>query len=158
MLVGGLYLVAINTVGASRVTQGAFADRERGTLLGEALLTEVLALPFEDPAGTLGALGRESGEAAGARGAFDDVDDLLGYAEALPVDRAGVAIAGAGRFRRGVAVAYVDPAKPDLPVATQTALKRVAVTVTVDGRMVAEVVGLSSAVWPTAPEREEPTH
>ena len=156
-LVGGLYLVALNTVGASRVTQAAFADRERGTRLAEALLVEALALPFDDPDATVGGLGLDSGESASDRATFDDLDDLNGYAEAVPVDRWGVAIPGAGRYRRTAEVRYVTPAAPDIPVANKTPLKRIAVTVTVDGRHVVTLVGLGSAAWPDAAAREDPT-
>ena len=155
-LVGGLYLVALNTVGASRVTQNAFADRERGTRLAEALLVEALALPFDDPDGTAGGLGIDGGESAADRSTFDDLDDFHGYNEAAPVDRWGTLIPGAGRYRRTAEVRYVTPAAPDVPTANKADLKRIAVTVTVDGRHVVTLVGLGSSAWPDAAAREDP--
>jgi hypothetical protein len=55
---------------------------ERGIALAEALLDEVLALPYADPDDASTTLGAESGESN--RTLFDNCDDFSGFTETAP--------------------------------------------------------------------------
>ena len=63
---------------------------ERATALAEALLEEILSLPYADPQGGT-TIGPDAGE--GARSTFDNADDYHGYSESAgaAVDQAGSA-------------------------------------------------------------------
>jgi prepilin-type N-terminal cleavage/methylation domain-containing protein len=76
--------------------------RDRAIALAEALLEEMIALPYADPEGAE-ALGPDAGETG--RSTFDNIDDFHGYAETLghAVDVAGQAYATPfHRFSRSV--------------------------------------------------------
>ncbi|MEO1236934.1 MAG: hypothetical protein AAFX76_09125 [Planctomycetota bacterium] len=154
LLVGGLLVVAMNLVGASRATQAAYADRERAVLLADDLLQEVLAKPYQDPDGVV-ALGIEVGETLALRASFDDTDDYDGHTESPPTDADGRSIAGAERFTRTASVQWADPASPDNTTSSESGLKRVTVTVDLGAARVAEVVGYQSIDWPAVDEMEE---
>lgn len=148
VLVGGLFVVAMNMVGASRITQARYADREQALILAEDLLNEIMTLPYEDPDGGI-AFGIEVGETLSLRTSFDDADDFHGTSENPPVDADGNPIAGAERFTRNVAVQWVKQDDPQTMDSSDTGVKRVTVTVTLAGRKMAELSGLRTAAWPT---------
>ncbi len=53
-------------------------------------------------------LGLDSGETAGSKATFDDVDDFSGYSEAGVRDPMGGVVAGLTAYTRTVTIAYVD--------------------------------------------------
>jgi hypothetical protein len=148
VLVGGLLVVSMNLLGASRMTQARYADREQALILAEDLLNEVLAEPYADADGGGIALGLELGELFALGASFDDADDYDGYHEAPPTDADGQPIPGAERFTRTVAVQWVEPDDPDAVSASETGVKRVTVTVSIAGRELAALSGLRAAAWP----------
>lgn len=156
VLVGGLFVVAMNMVGASRITQSRYADREQALLLAEDLLNEILNQPYEDPDGGI-AFGIEVGETLTLRTSFDDTDDYHGITEAPPADADGNAIPGAERFSRSVVVQWVEQDDPETVSPSETGIKQVAVTVTLAGKTMAELSGLRSASWPQVGQMSEGT-
>ncbi len=156
VLVGGLFVVAMNMVGASRITQSRYADREQALLLAEDLLNDIVALPYEDPDGGI-AFGIEIGESLSLRLSFDDADDYHGTTESPPADSEGNAIPGAERFTRSVVVQWVEVDDPETISPSETGVKRVTVTVNLAGRKMAELSGLRSASWPDADRMSEGT-
>ncbi len=150
VLVGGLYGVTLHLVGASRGTQLRYADRERGLLMAEALLEEILTMPYAVPAGGSATLGVDGGEDSNDRATFDDAGDYHNYQEQPPADADGNPLPGAQRFKRKVRIDRVRPASPEQKESTDTGLLRISVTVEVGGRRVAELQGFRSAAWPTA--------
>lgn len=154
VLVGGLFVVALNMVGASRVTQSRFAERDQAMLLAEDLLQEVLAMPYEDPDGGI-AFGIESGETLSLRASLDDADDYHGTTESPPTDADGNAIPGAENFTRTVQVHWVQPSDPKTVAASETGLKRVVVAVRKSGRAAVTLRGYVSADWPEAQDMED---
>lgn len=150
LLVGGLFIVAMNMAGASQVTQTRYAEREQALLLAEALLSEAMQLPYEDADETGLLFGPEVGEDDGTRQNFDDVDDYDGWTATPPIDSNGVAVAGADRFTRSVEVVWADVDTPKAMSATESGIKRVTVTVTIGGKTLAELVGYRSSTWPDA--------
>jgi len=156
VLVGGLFVVAMNMVGASRITQSRYADREQALLVAEDLLNEILAMPYEEPGGGA-AFGIEVGESLNLRTSFDDTDDYHGINESPPIDRDGNAVPGAERFVREVAVQWVELDDPETVSPSETGVKRVTVTVSLAGRKLAELSGLRTASWPSVNQMNEAT-
>lgn len=79
---------------------------QRAVALAEALMEEIIALPYADPQGDTTA-GPDDGEAA--RGDFDNADDFHGFNEEIGqvLDAAGLAYPGTfDRFDRSVSAAY----------------------------------------------------
>lgn len=147
-MVGGLLVVAMNLVGASQMTQWRYAEAEHAGLLADALLGEILGQAYEDPDGNV-TFGIEVGETLSLRAGFDDTDDYHGTSASPPTDADGNAISGAERFTRAVQVHWIDPDDPQTVSASETGVKRVAVTVSVGSRVVAERWGLRTASWPS---------
>ena len=151
VLVGGLLVTSLNLLGASRMTQARYADREQALILAEDLLGEVLARPYEDPDdGVSVNLGLELGETLALRVGLDDADDYDGYAEAPPRDADGAAIPGASGFRRAVQVAYVDPDALNTAVADDRGVKRIVVVVERGDTELCRLTGYHTAAWPDA--------
>lgn len=157
VLVGGLFVVAMNMVGASRMTQARYADREHAMILAEDLLNEILAQPYEAPDGGGITFGIESGELLSLRVGLDEGDDYHGYTESPPEDRNGNPIPGAERFTRGVSVQRVKLNDARTASTTETGVKKITVTVTLAGRKMAELSGLRTADWPDADAMSEAT-
>lgn len=104
--------------------------RARATILAEALMEELLALPYSDPDGDPQGLGPEAGESS--RAEFDNIDDYCGQ----QVDAGGVVDAEGNaypdpmqRFARSVTCS----ASTLNPLGTDTAGLQVTVTVADDG-------------------------
>jgi MSHA pilin protein MshD len=106
-------------------------DTRRAAELAEALMEEVIALPYCDPedGGCTLVLGPETGETD--RTLFDNVDDFHNYAETAGsvVDASGTAYpAEYARYARSVAIAQASPQ----PAGFAAAVAGVTITVTVD--------------------------
>lgn len=156
VLVGGLFVVAMNMVGASRITQARYADREQALLLAEDLLNEILAQPYEDPDGEI-AFGIEVGETLTLRTSFDDTDDYHGTSQSPPTRADGKSMPGADRFTRSVVVQWVELDDVAKVSVSETGIKRVTVTVALAGREMAALSGLRAAAWPDVNEMSEGT-
>lgn len=148
VLVGGLYITALNLVGASQVTQARYTDREQGLLLAESLLNEIRDLPYEEPDDLGSILGIELGEAADDRTTFDDVDDYDGWSANPPVQSDGTAIPGTDRYTRSVAVTWVDLAAPKSTSTTETGVKRITVTISTGTKDITTLTGYIADAWP----------
>ncbi len=128
VIVAVMFVAALSTVGASRVTQHKAALVSRGRLLAESLLSELLQRSYEDPDG--GAVfGVESGESSTTRTDFDDVDDFDGWSSSPPVDRDGTPLTDSIGWRRTVQVEWVDLSDPGQVKTVETGVKRITVTV-----------------------------
>ncbi|MFP4144457.1 MAG: type IV pilus modification PilV family protein [Phycisphaeraceae bacterium] len=154
MLVVALLLTAaLHTLAASRAGQRDTADRQRGFLLAEDLMSEILAQPYADAAHP-GHLGPEAGETSEAgRSGFDDVDDYAGWVRSGPVARSGEALAGYGDWTRRASVTRVTPAGDSSQM--ETGVKRIEVVVHRGSRECARLVALRSRSWPAADEPGE---
>lgn len=142
-------LVGMVLVGALRCAAGVIvgrvhcSDAARGALLAQAMLAESVVEPYEDE-GASPVFGLETGEPAATRLLFDDVDDYHGWSSSPPRDRAGLAYPGFDGWQRQVTVQWVQPSNPAVPVATDQGLKRVTVTVSRNGKVLAEARALRS--------------
>jgi hypothetical protein len=128
VIVAVMLVAALNTVGASRTTQHRAALVSRGQLLAEALLAEILEQHYQEPDGTP-AFGRETGESATLRTAYDDVDDYDGWSAAPPTAKDGTVLTNSTGWKQTVVVKPVDPLAPEQVTTRETGAKRVTVTV-----------------------------
>jgi hypothetical protein len=145
VLVSGLMVVTMNLAGVSRVAQQGVSETGIGQLLAAALMSEILALPYEEPLDAV-AFGREAGELATSRAAYDDVDDYNGWTESPPQDKSGKVLPDRTGWRRQVAVARVNPNALDVTSLLETGAKRITVTVTHESREVAVLVAIRTDV------------
>lgn len=147
MLIVGLMLVAaLNTVGASKLSQARNTERVRGPLLAQDLMAEILSQNYEEPVDTVG-FGRESGESGGDRADWDDVDDYDGWSKSPPQKKDGTVMPDLQGWGREVTVTWANAFTPDSPSVAATDLKRIDVKVTYQGRTVATISALRSYVW-----------
>ncbi|MGH7126964.1 MAG: type IV pilus modification PilV family protein [Planctomycetaceae bacterium] len=128
LLVGGLLVTAMASLGAALRSRQHAADHATAILLGRALMAEIIARPYQDPHGESG-LGPESGEHSGDRSRFDDVDDFHDWSDEPPTDRDGKTLAGLDGWTRRVLVEYVHPDDLNRVVSSDLGVKRITVTV-----------------------------
>jgi hypothetical protein len=138
-----MFVAALNTVGASRLTQYRASQVSRGQLLARLLITEILRQSYQDPDGTP-VFGREADESATTRAAWDDVDDYHGLSETPPVARDGTALSSSAGWKWTVRVEWVDATDPVTVKGTESGAKRITVTVTYKDVPQAMVVVLST--------------
>ncbi len=155
MIVGVLMVVALNTVGAAKVGQSKVRQSSRAVLLGEALMAEILAQPYEDPEQPAGGFGLDVGEGDGTRIHFDDMDDYAGWMASPPQHKDGTPIAEADSYRRTVTVAWAEADDPNRQASVATGLKRVRVTVSHKNRELFSMVGLRAGSGADMAETEE---
>ena len=141
VVVGVMLVAALNTVGVSRLSQFKTSLQGRGRLLAESLVAEIVRYPYEDPNGPV-VFGRESGEPASPRTAFDDVDDYHQWSASPPVNRDGTPITGMTGWAEGVTVEWVNPQNVTETRQTETGAKRITVTVTYQGVPVVSLMAI----------------
>jgi hypothetical protein len=127
-----MLVAALSTVGASRFVQHQTYQAERGWLLAQQLLAEVLQHDYQDPDETV-TFGREATESAVTRADFDDVDDYDGWSASPPEGRDGTPLANAAGWTRAVTVQWIDPLNPGQVEAAESNAKRIEVVATYDG-------------------------
>jgi hypothetical protein len=129
VLVGGLVVVSLDTLGASKIAQRTLGDRTRGSLLASALMSEILNQSYVDP-NQSPIWGLELGENSLQRSTFDDVDDYDGWSASPPQNRDGTTIPGLTGWRQSVNITPVDPETLSPTGFTDTGVRRVTVTIT----------------------------
>lgn len=129
VIVGVMVVAALTTLGGSSQSQRVRASRLLGPALAQQLMSEILQTRYQEP-DEAPVLGRESGESAGSRAAYDDVDDYDGWAESPLKTKDGSAVANTSGWTREVTVAYANPQNPKNTKPNETGLKRIVVTVT----------------------------
>jgi hypothetical protein len=144
VVVGAMLVAALNTVGASRLSQFKTCQWTRGQNLATDLMVEIMRQAYEDPDGTP-SFGCEAGEAGTGRSSFDDADDYHGWIGAPPASEDGTAIPGWSGWKRTVTVEWVDPMDPGLVMGSESGVKRITVSVAYNDMPMASVVGLRSA-------------
>ena len=132
VLVSGVLIAALNTVGGAALARTQAADRSIGYMLGAALMTEILQTNYKEP-DTAVLFGLETGDVdaiGGTRTNWDDVDDYHNLSE-TPIERKG------GRdytdrtgWRRTVRIDFVRRANVAQTTVSDEGLKRITVTVT----------------------------
>jgi hypothetical protein len=143
VLVSGLVVVSLNTLGASKVAQQSLGDRTRGSLLASALMSEILNQNYQDPNETPIA-GLELSENSLLRTTYDDVDDYINWTASPPQNRDGTTIPGLTGWQESVKIEAVDPANLNSKKFPDTGVKRVTVTITHNSVVVATLVGVKT--------------
>jgi hypothetical protein len=164
ILVGGLVVVSLNTLGATKTAEQSTSDRTRAQLLATALMSEIMTAAYSEPdAGRvelgkvlkkgltiIGSvvlpLGLDGGENSTSRVTFDDVDDYDPRCESPPQYKDGTAIPGFGGWSRCVEVILVDPTNVNLPTQNDMGVKRITVTVKKGSEGVAQVVAIRTGI------------
>jgi type II secretory pathway pseudopilin PulG len=144
IIVAVMFVAALNTVGASRLTQHRAALISRGQLLAESLMSEILRQSYQEPSDTP-LFGREAGELATSRANYDDVDDYHGWAATPPQTKEGTIVANAMGWKQTVKVEWVDPAHPQQVKATESGAKRITVTISCNAVPQASLVAVKAA-------------
>ena len=146
VLVGVMLVAALNAAGASKLALTKLSDRGRGMLLAQEIMTEILAMEYEDSAFPAGNFGRGAAEnATGDRSLYDDVDDFDTWTATPPEDKDGTAKADHADWSRGVIVDRATAADLRLTSGTDTRIKRITVTVSKKGVTVATLVAFRAA-------------
>lgn len=125
LLVSVLLVSAMNTAGYATRSQVDNKERAQAKLIANAMLAEILELPYQEPTATP-VFGPESGE---ARATYDDVDDYKLFSDSPPVDKQSTAIAGGSGLTRSVVVTYVEPNNLTTTSNTDKGIKRITVSV-----------------------------
>ena len=144
VIVAVMLATALNTVGASRLTQHKAVLVSRGRMFAESLLAEILPQSYQNPTEPH-VFGLESGESGSTRGAYNDVDDYSGLSESPPVAKDGSALPNAANWSRSVTVAWVDPLNPTQVSGTETGAKRITVMASFRNVPQATVVAVKTA-------------
>jgi MSHA pilin protein MshD len=146
LIVGGLAVAVLNTMGATAARRRIDADRARGISLAQDLIDEISAAAYEDPGGADLSFGRGADETGtGDRSLFDDVDDYDGWSASPPQLRDGTPMTGFDGWTRSVVVRWADPAVLDADDAAESGLKRIVVRVHRGGRLVASMTTLRTS-------------
>jgi prepilin-type N-terminal cleavage/methylation domain-containing protein len=142
VLVGVLMAAAMRSVGGSVLAQYRTAERAFARLLADGLLTEILAKDYRQ-AGSTG-IGRDAGETTTSKVNYNDVDDFDTWTESPPQFADGTPMPDLANWSRSVQVVFVDPANLNQTStsASETGAKRITVTVTHNGGVVATRVAV----------------
>lgn len=143
VLVGGLVVVSLNTLGDSKVAQRNLGEHGLGQLLASSLMSEILSQEYYDPNETP-VFGLEPSENPLLRSTFDDVDDYAGWTASPPQNRDGTLIPGLTGWRQSVQIIVVDPAVLSAEKFNDTGVKRVTVTITRNNVVEATLVGVKT--------------
>ena len=141
VVVAGMTVAALNTVGAAKLGIQKITSRNSGTLLAQQLMTEILIQAYEEPNGAPN-FGREGGEGGGDRADRDDLDDYDGWSGSPPEYKDGTEIPDLDGWARKVSVAWVKANDLSLTSGSETNVKRITVTVTYNGVQVASLTAV----------------
>lgn len=152
ILVGGLLISAVGTLGSAVRARQIRAERSKATLVAQQLITEVLQAAYKESelggtvkekAGNVAValpvletpepdnFGPETGEADGSRTYFDDIDDYDDWSASPPQEWDGTVLTEYTGWTRQVSVTYADQfTLIPTGTVTDTGLKLITVTVT----------------------------
>ncbi len=156
VLVSGLFVASLNTLGATKLGQQNTAERGRAFLLAQELMSEIMQqeyadpedvgkIDLRDPSLTTSEMGLDNGESGSNRSDYDDVDDYNGWTASPPQNKDGSAIPNLIGWMRIVAVERRRLADPTKVAATEEGLKHVIVQVTRNGALIAQLEAIKGA-------------
>jgi type II secretory pathway pseudopilin PulG len=126
VIIALMFVAALNTVGASKLTQRQAALNSQGRLFAELLLSEILEQSYKDPGGAP-LFGAEPGESVMTRADFDDVDDYNGWTASPPTAKDGTVLANSAGWRQAVTIQWIDPLDPSQVRVSESNAKRITV-------------------------------
>lgn len=136
LILSGLMVAAIQGAALSAAIQMLTAQRSTARMLAQALAADIAQLPYQNPTG-VSALGRESGEISTSKLNYNDVDDFNAWTESPPQDKNGNLLAGTAGYKREVSVDWVNPIDLNQPVAAESGVKRVTISVSRGNKVLA---------------------
>jgi len=129
VIVAMMLVAAVSSLGSFARARRSQFERCAGGALARGLMSEILQARYLEPDVEVW-FGRDAGEAADVRTAWDDVDDYNGLSECPPKTKDGAAITAAAGWTRKVAVEYVQADNPNQVSSTDTGLVRITVSAT----------------------------
>ncbi len=132
VVVGGMTVAALYTVGAAKLGIHKITSRNSGSLLAQQLMAEILTQSYAEPV-EAPVFGNEPSERASLRTDYDDVDDYDTWSASPPQYKDGTVIPDLDRWARKVSVAWVNANDLSLTSGSETSVKRITVTVTYNG-------------------------
>ena len=140
-IVGLMAVAALNSLGAATRSSESIGNRAVALGLADALMSEILEAPYKDPTQTP-VFGLESGEPAGPRAAFDDVDDYHGWNQSPPQYRDGTVMPDRADWRHRVEVAFVAPGNTIQIAGSDEGAKRIRVIIEYRNQILAEQIAV----------------
>lgn len=128
VVIGGLLAGTIQAVGQIGASRALAKAKTRSWPVATALLEELTALAYLDPAKSSSTIGLDAGEDGSDRTTWDDVDDAHGYKSTI-VTRAGDPVAGCEDLGVSVTVDWVQLADGRTVSVSETGAKRITVVV-----------------------------
>ena len=150
LIVGIMLVAAMKTVGASVRGRIAMANRERGFLLAQQLMSEILQADYAEPDESA-VFGPEASETGGTRAAFDDVDDYHNWTASPPQEKDGTPIPDRADWQRTVTLEWVNANLLTEVIGGDQGVKRITVTVSRNGQVMASLVTVRSTAWQQPP-------
>ncbi len=141
MIVSLMAVAALDALGAATKSANSIGNRAIAAGLADELMSEILMQPYSDPDGSA-VFGRETGEAASPRSAFDDVDDYNGWNASPPQYRDGTVIPDRTNWRQRVTVSRVLPNSPSQTTGTDQGAKQIHVTIEYQGQVLADQIAV----------------
>ena len=154
LLVSVMFVAAMSATSASAIAQAHSADKGRGNLLAQALMSEIVVQPYTDPNVNSTTLGPDPGDTTNppTRSKFNDVDDYDGWFESPPQNRDGTVIGSTNPdgsvtsyypgWSRKVSVVWVNPSNLMTSVSSESGVKRITVTVSHNNAVIATCVAV----------------
>lgn len=136
VLIGTLLVAAMRTFSSSLHSQRLMSERAKAAWLADALIGEIHPQSYMEPGASSSAVMREDGESPNSRAAYDDVDDYHGWTDSPPQNKDGTTIPNLAGWQRSVTVEWVTLADLGVVADTETGVKKVTVTVRLNGATV----------------------
>ena len=137
MIVGMMAVATLNALGAATRSSATIGNRAIAAGLADELMSEIVQQPYSDPDGT-NLFGRESGESASPRSAFDDLDDFNTWNVSPPQYRDGTTIPNRTNWRQRVEITRVTPSNPTLISGSEQGAKRIRVIIEFQNQVLAD--------------------
>ncbi len=145
LLVGLVLVGSMRCLGGALRGQSSTSDSARALLLAQQLSAEIINEAYQDEGTPV--FGPETGEVTGDRSLFDDVDDYHLWTAAPPEGRDGTALPNLPGWQRDVTVEYVNPANPGTPEVSDLGVKRITVSIRLNGNLLVQQVVLRSDMY-----------
>ena len=130
LLVGMVVVGSLSMLGASVRSREYSSDMAKGPLLADAMLAEIMSMPYYDPDSGSGSNNTNTGELSATRADFDDVGDYDDWSTSTVQDRLGNALSEYAGWSRSVQVNWGLRLTGGSWTLYDSGAKRIVVTVT----------------------------
>lgn len=145
LLIGFVLVSTLAIVAPLTRSNTVHANKLVAANLARELSDEIATKPFiDDSPDTQDAIGFDDGDSTLMRTSFDDIDDYDKWSSSPPKHSLGGIYTTMTGWTREVSIDHVDIAEPSKDSPTYTGLKRVTVTVSKDGIILATDITLHS--------------